>query len=629
MKQLSKRWQNHKVKGESEMMTKKKRMTIFIAVAVLIVLFLVAAFVLLYIKTDMFKSSKSLFIKYMEKNLSNIQEIERTMTGSIYDDSLQGSPYTTTTSIKVSYLQGKGSSEENSQNVINQLNLTIEGQNDPNSQYHYQNAKLTNNGEQAMQVEYLQNGNTYGIRFSDLFNQFLLAENNNLQDLLKKMGYTDEQIANVPNVIDFESEKNSLMFTDEELANLQEKYVQTFLSTISSQNFSSKKNQVIQINNKNVSTNAYTLQMSKEQLNNMYINILEELKNDQAVLTKLDNLQQILTMYDTLLNNTISNNIFATNIKDQFVSNIDDRINSIKANNIGQDSTYISVYINYKKTVRLEIKTSDYVITFDNFIQNDNNKFHEIKMDSGTQTNENTKTLTLSKSNGTTGIYYVNTVGNSTTSKSIESTENAQNNGITRSIVAKYEDSSNKIEAHIDQTAQKVSSLQNQINLDDQNSIKLNNLSDEQMNQLITKVKEGLTAKQEELSSKINPDEVLQAFRAAGIVKSSNTIVAGGITSAEKNRFNSQLELLKAENVDKDKATLTLDTIKNNLINFEVASGNVLKLEVDRNNHNDEVYQKLSDFIKNLKANKFNISLEYDDETGLVKYVVLTIVEDD
>ncbi len=611
------------------MMTKKKRMTILIAVVVLIVLILVAAFVLLYINTDMFKSSKTLFVKYMEKNLSNIQEIERTLTGSVYDDSLQGSPYTTTTDVKVSYTQGNGTTGENSQNIINQLSVNVDGQTDPNSQYNYQIATLMNNGEQAAQVEYLQNGNTYGIRFSDLFNQFLLVDNSNLQDLLSKVGYTNEQLENVPNTIDFENDKNSLMFSNDELASLQEKYKQLFVDNVSSQSFSNQKNQTIQIDDKNVSTNVYTVEMTKEQLNNMYINILEELKSDQTVLTKLDNLQRILTMYDTLLNNTISSNIAATNVKDQFINNIDKTISDIRANNIGQDSTYISVYVNYKKTVRMEIETPEYVITFDNFIQDDNNKFHEIKVDSGTDTNKNTKAITLSKSNGTTGIYYEETVGNSTTSRSIENTESAQGNGATRNTVAKYEDSSNKVEAQINQTSQKVNSLQDRISLDDQNSIKLNDLTDEQLERLMAQVNEGLVAKQEELSNQINQDEVLQAFREAGIIKNNSTIEAGGITTAEKNRFNSQLELLNAENVDKDSVMLTLDTIKNNLVNFEVASGSVLKLEVDRNNHDEEIYQRLSEFLENLKADDFNISLEYDDETGLVKYVVLTIVEDD
>ena len=260
------------------MMTKKKRMTILIAVVVLIVLILVAAFVLLYINTDMFKSSKTLFVKYMEKNLSNIQEIERTLTGSVYDDSLQGSPYTTTTDVKVSYTQGNGTTGENSQNIINQLSVNVDGQTDPNSQYNYQIATLMNNGEQAAQVEYLQNGNTYGIRFSDLFNQFLLVDNSNLQDLLSKVGYTNEQLENVPNTIDFENDKNSLMFSNDELASLQEKYKQLFVDNVSSQSFSNQKNQTIQIDDKNVSTNVYTVEMTKEQLNNMYINILEEFK---------------------------------------------------------------------------------------------------------------------------------------------------------------------------------------------------------------------------------------------------------------------------------------------------------------------------------------------------------------
>ena len=52
-----------------------------------------------------------------------------------------------------------------------------------------------------MQVEYIQENNNYGLRFSDLFNQFAMIENSNLKNLYKNMGYTDEEVANIPDSI--------------------------------------------------------------------------------------------------------------------------------------------------------------------------------------------------------------------------------------------------------------------------------------------------------------------------------------------------------------------------------------------------------------------------------------------
>ena len=53
------------------MIPRKKRRLILIVSIILVILILLVAFLLIYINTDLFKSNKTLFMKYLEKNIDS------------------------------------------------------------------------------------------------------------------------------------------------------------------------------------------------------------------------------------------------------------------------------------------------------------------------------------------------------------------------------------------------------------------------------------------------------------------------------------------------------------------------------------------------------------------------------
>ena len=65
------------------------------------------------------------------------------------------------------------------------------------------------------------------------------------------------------------------------------------------------------------------------------------------------------------------------------------------------------------------------------------------------------------------------------------------------------------------------------------------------------------------------------------------------------------------------------------MTNLEAVSGTKLKIQLEKNKGNSEIADKLTNFIKEEKneRKKYKISVEYDNETGLVKYIVMEIVE--
>ena len=187
------------------MMPRKTRRMIMIATIIMIILVIIVTLVFLYINTDMFKSSSTLFTKYLGQNVENMDSFYQEAVTSEYDAMLQQNKYKTESQIKVNYTENIGTTSENTENSINQLKLKISGQTDKSNQYNYQAIQLLNREEGVAKLEYVQNGNTYGIKFSDLFNQYVSANNESLKELFSKLGYTEEQIENIPDTIELMS----------------------------------------------------------------------------------------------------------------------------------------------------------------------------------------------------------------------------------------------------------------------------------------------------------------------------------------------------------------------------------------------------------------------------------------
>lgn len=589
------------------MMPRKKRRTIIIVSIVLVIAIIATALVWLYLNTDMLKSNQTLFMKYIGKNVENLDKNISDIGNKEINSLLEQNKYTSNADIKVNYTQNIGTTSENTDNVINQLKINAEGQTDKSNGYQYQDIKLLQEGNEVFRVEYIQNDNTYGLRFSDLFKQYILVDNANLKDLYQKMGYSEEQMEEIPDQINWQSDfSNMFALTEDEKQSLQNKYIGILVEGISKENFSKQSDVTITIDGKSVYTNSYTLTLTKEQLNNIYINILEELKQDEIILGKIENIQ-----------NQINN----SNLKDEFISDIENTIDEINKNNIGQDETKIIVYENQKNTVRTEIKTTDYEISLDCLKEEDGNY---MQLDVNKKDKE--EKITLKNAANELNLEISDTEGTNTKTTRLTQKTKVDGEKCSRNSIATYNDGSNKVEATIQENMQVVNEFEEAISLDNTNSIKLNDLEGEELGGILDKVQVALKEKMDQLATTISQEDLTTVLKTLGIMQEEQKIEATGVTETEKNRFNSQFEMLKGENLKGENILSLIEAVKGNLTNFEVVSNTELKLKIEKNNSNEEIANTLTTFIEENKNKDYNVDIEYDDETGLVNYIVLTIV---
>ena len=595
------------------MMTRKKRRVFLIVIIVVILLILATTFVVLYLNTDMFKSSKTLFAKYMGENAYNLKALENIISKTEYDMQLETNPYNETIEAKVNYTQNIGTTEENTNNGINQLKVTIEGQTDNNNQYDYRTIKLLKNDEQVSQAEYLHSGSNYGIKFSDLFNQYLVSGNTNLKELFRKIGYSEEELQNIPDTITLNTNfLNDMKFSDEELTSLGEKYIGIVNQNILDTNFSKQSRQTITIDGQNYIANAYILSLTKEQLNNIYVNLLQAIEEDETILGKIDILQNKIDEV-TLGNNSI-------NLREDLISSIDRTINRINQSNIGSDETRIIVYESEGETLRTRVETQDYQTNID-YINISGKTFFEILVSNG----ESEKyRITLNYDSNTLNIEVNDS--EKATAFTFNKTEEINNQSRKQNYDLIYEVSDKKVDINVIRNTE-IKSINNMESFNNENAVMLNTLDETQTQEIINTVRTSLDSELETIRQEVAYQDIEQMLIELGLMKDSTVLGSEGITETEKNRFNADFELLQGENIAGESVVRSIQAVKSNIANMEVVSDNELRLTIMRNQGNEEIVNTLTTFLEDSRNNKYNISVQYD-ENGLVNQLILTIVED-
>lgn len=595
------------------MMTRKKRRVFLIVIIVVILLILATTFVVLYLNTDMFKSSKTLFAKYMGENADNLKALENIISKTEYDMQLETNPYNETIEAKVNYTQNIGTTEENTNNGINQLKVTIEGQTDNNNQYDYRTIKLLKNDEQVSQAEYLHSGSNYGIKFSDLFNQYLVSGNTNLKELFRKIGYSEEELQNIPDTITLNTNfLNDMKFSDEELTSLGEKYIGIVNQNILDTNFSKQSRQTITIDGQNYIANAYILSLTKEQLNNIYVNLLQAIEEDETILGKIDILQNKIDEV-TLGNNSI-------NLREDLISSIDRTINRINQSNIGSDETRIIVYESEGETLRTRVETQDYQTNID-YINISGKTFFEILVSNG----ESEKyRITLNYDSNTLNIEVNDS--EKATAFTFNKTEEINNQSRKQNYDLIYEVSDKKVDINVIRNTE-IKSINNMESFNNENAVMLNTLDETQTQEIINTVRTSLDSELETIRQEVKYQDIEQMLIELGLMKDSTVLGSEGITETEKNRFNADFELLQGENIAGESVVRSIQAVKSNIANMEVVSDNELRLTIMRNQGNEEIVNTLTTFLEDSRNNKYNISVQYD-ENGLVNQLILTIVED-
>ena len=253
---------------------RKKGIIIGVTIAV-IVLVLAITSIFIVLKTDLFKSNKTLFWKYMSNGTEAYKIAQNTQLEDIEKLKLQN-PYT---------IQGQltaSSNDEEISETLEKAKISINSQTDKTNNYGYGNFKIEFDEAEMFNLKYSNADDVYAIKSDEIITVYLGIRNENLKVLLQKLGVQD--VSAFPDKIETKNYDEIFKFTEEELKHIKETYIEVIEQSIPNDSYSKQTGAVIENAGTKYNTTSYRLDLSADQMANILANILKTLQTDSITL---------------------------------------------------------------------------------------------------------------------------------------------------------------------------------------------------------------------------------------------------------------------------------------------------------------------------------------------------------
>ncbi len=614
-------------------MARKKRITIITIAIVLVIAIIIGILAFLYIKTDAFKSNETLFAKYLVQNFDIIEVWENSKNTDI-ENLLDTNKYTSQIEGKIEYTENKGTSNEKQSSSVNNVGIKITSNIDKSNNYNYSDISIGTENEKLVGLEYLNEDDKYGIRLKDI-QQFVS---------IKKDDETQEsELKNIEKLTENIDVQSIIKFSDEEKQTLKNTYLEIIKNNVSKEKYHKQSNSLITVNNKDMQTNAYYIEFTLEECNNLYIKILEQIAKDEIILSKVDLIEEQIKEIDE---------DYDGNLRENFVDNINDKIKEIEDKNIGNDKVKITVYEKNMKTVRTSIEKNNDKTTIDLY-DGSSIKIDTVKID---ETTDEQYIKIESKNDGTNLNVLVeyakiqdNNIKN-TVQFNYEQT--FLNNELNKNIELGISNEKNEAIIKISDDTNFVQEFENEITLEKDN-VDLDELDEEQSNAINGILTENVQSQLSNLLAVVNLNDYVSMLQNLGLMNKTSIELPsdGEVTETERKRFNSQFEFFVSEGLTSDNIKELIDTAENNFEDMKVLlkNGEIQDLNLDkinsskessdykkeiseillyikRNSNNEEKEADLLTYLEKERGNKYNVSIEYDAD-GLTRIIRAKIQE--
>ena len=618
-------------------MTPKVKKILIITIPVFIVIIILTILIALYMTTDFLKSNDTLFFKYASQNVDAIKMLVDNTNEKEYTNLLRQGKYESESSLSASYTEKLNTSEENKNSDINKLKFVSENQTEYLSDYEYKNMKILYNDTDIIRAEYIHDNEIYGVRFPDRFNQFFTVENHNLKNVASNASLTEEQIKLIPDTIERIDYNSLFSFTDEELATLQQRYLGIISDNVSKDNYSKQDNALVTVGEQSFDTTAYSITVTKEQANSIYIKMLEQLKNDEIVLNKIKQFEPASLIFNILRNSENAQN--TEFLQESFVSNIDEIIEEIVKNNIGTNEIKYTVYVSNGTTIRTQILEETKQTTID-FNTANNNIEIDIQQTIASEDQENEKNIKISKNYSNEksefSIKIETKVGEEKRASEIYS--NRKMNGTTvlnESGIEYQTEKNNLFKLKFNEEVELNNNFDRKIILNEENSVVANKYEKNLVTTWVNDIKEYINKKVQENKNLIdNIKKVEPVAKLIGEPTGENVVQeTNQITEVDKNRFNAKFEFYTGKEKSYEDVVQLLEEAKNSLKGVQVSYSNngsssenkklqIVRLNVEEGNTNAEIVEELKNKLE--QGKKYTIELT-KNSNDTVETVIISV----
>ena len=562
-------------------MNQKKNTKILLILIIIIVIIILAGVGILVFATDIFKSDKEMFFKYMA-------DIGDSKKGFI-DDGLKqyfekknNTPYNDEGEFSVNI---SSDNEQKKFENVNNFNISFSGQVDTANSKAAQNISLNYSNDVKFPINYKQIENKIGLQTKYVGSKFVAIET----EKLNKFSEDLDDVESYGEMVDKLQKMGKVELTEDEKSHIKDTYITVINQQLEKDKFSKVKESDM---------SGYKLSLTGTDLQNVLVKLLETLKNDQTTVDKLNEYLKI-----------------QKNSAKITASQIDDAIKSIKDDTDFSDKNFeIAVYQKNRDVCKLVIETTEGTITIEKKIEGNQQNIvvsYEMKEDKKSKISfsanfENLESLQNIKENYEL-IMSLPEVAESSTTTDVDSevVEYKFSNDVNFTDSATVEDfSSDNSLMLTDYDSDQVSSFLNAV------VERISEVNEQQMGQL------GLEASE-------NP--IVNIIPSIGLYLGNMNVlnqVNSNMSEAEINNFNQKFEAYESTNLKGVTVKGLLSTISLNNQSEETSN------EIKEINYNGEEYEASEQNITLIKGEidtekSYRVEFEKDQDTGLIYRAVI------
>ena len=562
-------------------MNQKKNTKRLLILIIIIVIIILAGVGILVFATDIFKSDKEMFFKYMadigdpKKGFID-EELKQ------YFEKKNNTPYNDEGEFSVNISSDNGQKKfEN----VNNFNISFSGQVDTANSKAAQNISLNYSNDVKFPINYKQIENKIGLQTKYVGSKFVAIETEKLNKLSEDL----DDVESYGEMVDKLQKMEKVELTEDEKSHIKDTYITVINQQLEKDKFSKVKESDM---------SGYKLSLTGTDLQNVLVKLLETLKNDQTTVDKLNEYLKI-----------------QKNSAKITASQIDDAIKSIKDDTDFSDKNFeIAVYQKNRDVCKLVIETTEGTIAIEKKIEGNQQNIdvsYEMKEDKKSKISfsanfENLESLQNIKENYEL-IMSLPEVAESSTTTDVDS----------EVVVYKF---SNDVNFTDSATVEDFSS-DNSLMLTDYDSDQVSSF----LNAVVERISEVNEQQMGQLGLEASENPIVNIIPSIGLYLGNMNVlnqVNSNMSEAEINNFNQKFEAYESTNLKGVTVKGLLSTISLNNQSEETSN------EVKEINYNGEEYEASEQNITLIKGEidtekSYRVEFEKDQDTGLIYRAVI------
>lgn len=555
---------------------KKSSKILMILIIIVLLIILIGGIVIVCLATDLFKSDKELFFKYItqigdsengfiDNNLKQYWEKQKTI------------PYINEGGFSTNITSEQGQQQFDN---VNNFNINFSGQVDAANSKSAQDISLNYSDSVNFPISYKQVGNIIGLQTKYVGNKFIAIQTDKLSNLA---GSTDVDLEDYTDIAEKLQAMSKIELTDDEKSNMQNTYMEVLNTNLNDNKFS-------KVEDSNMK--GYKISLTGEELKNVMVQLLQTLENDQ---TTLDKINEYLKTYK--------------NSSKLTVNSIENTIKNINNNsNINNENFEITVYCQSGKTSKILIEMQDMKVTIQKESTKDTVNYAITIEEKG---NENARIYFKAEYSGLAAIQSV--------AENYEIELQYNNSTTTSNGLITYKYQYNNTLNFTDSVNIEDFTSQNSMILTDYDTEKVDSF----LNAVIERISQVNKQQMEELGLEENENPIIYMIPSFGIYSSSVAAInSTEMSKLEINTFNNKFEMYESTNLQGVTVKGLLSTIS---LNNESQDNDRQIKEINFNGEEYEATDENLTFIKeDIDTEKsYRVEFEKDQDTGIIYRAVI------